>query len=125
METTPPIPAAMPPQRRREPYEAALLEYDLSKLPARIEAALEAIHQRLIERRETATWGERDEIEDALRTLFTLRQRRAAALECANHAARFRIFRFRRSGRGDCQAMHPARIHRSQVAMTLLLHQKV
>jgi len=79
METTPQIPAAMPPQSWREPYEAALLEYDLSKLPARIEAALEAINQRLIERRETATWGERDEIEDALRTLFTLRQRRAAA----------------------------------------------
>jgi hypothetical protein len=77
MEITDPTPAALPAQDWRQPYEAALLEYDPSKLPGRIEIALEAIHQRLIQRRGGPTWEERDEIENALRALFVLRQRRA------------------------------------------------
>jgi CheY-like chemotaxis protein len=62
---------------RREPFEAALLEYDPSKLPERIAVALEAIHRRLLQLRGTPSREEHDKIEDALRTLFNLQERRA------------------------------------------------
>ncbi len=55
-------------------YDAAMVEFDLKKLPERVEAAHQAIRQYLIQKGRT----ERDEIDDALRTLVTLIQRRAA-----------------------------------------------
>ncbi len=48
------------------------------KLPERVEAAHQAIRQYLIQKGRTLSAEERDEIDDALRTLVTLIQRRAA-----------------------------------------------
>ncbi len=58
-------------------YDAAMVEFDLKKLPERVEAARQAIHHR-IQKGHTLSAEERDEIDDALRTLVTLVQRRAA-----------------------------------------------
>ena len=60
---------AEPEQNWRELYEASLLELDRTKLPERVRAACEAIHQRLIQEKETLTWEEHAEINDALRAL--------------------------------------------------------
>jgi hypothetical protein len=76
MERTAPTPTT-PTENWREPYEAALLEYDSGRLPERIAVALEVIHRRLLQLRENPSWEERGKIEDALRTLFSLRERRA------------------------------------------------
>ena len=59
-------------------YDAAMVEFDLKKLPERVEAARQAIHQYRIQKGHTLSAEERDEIDDALRTLVTLVQRRAA-----------------------------------------------
>jgi len=59
-------------------YDAAMVEFDLKKLPERVEAARQAIHQYRIQKGQTLSAEERDEIDDALRTLVTLVQRRAA-----------------------------------------------
>ena len=60
-------------------YDAAMVEFDLKKLPERVEkAAHQAIRQYLIQKGRTLSAEERDEIDDALRTLVTLIQRRAA-----------------------------------------------
>jgi hypothetical protein len=56
-------------QNWRELYEASLLEVDRIKLPERLRVALEAIHQRLIQKEETLSWEEHVEIDDALRAL--------------------------------------------------------
>ncbi len=48
-------------------YDAAMVEFDLNKLP-----------ERVIQKGRTLSAEERDEIDDALRTLVTLIQRRAA-----------------------------------------------
>jgi hypothetical protein len=60
---------AWPEQNWRELYEASLLELDRTKLPERVRAAREAIHQRLIQEKETLTWEEHAEINDALKAL--------------------------------------------------------
>src|SRR6266704_3501539 len=60
--------AAMPTQNWREVYELALLELDTSKLPGRVEAALRAIQQRLLQK-ETLSRKECEETDDALRAL--------------------------------------------------------
>src|SRR5215467_10765442 len=65
---------AWPEQNWRALYEASLLELDRTKLPERVRAACEAIHQRLIQEKETLTWEEHAEINDALKALV----RRAA-----------------------------------------------
>jgi hypothetical protein len=77
MEITDPTSATRPTENWRDPYEAALLEYDPSKLPERIAVALETIHRRLLQLRETSSREEHDKIEDALRTLFSLQESRA------------------------------------------------
>jgi hypothetical protein len=77
MEITDPNSTTRPTENWRDPYEAALLEYDPSKLPERIAVALETIHRRLLELRETPSREEHDKIEDALRTLFSLQESRA------------------------------------------------
>ena len=59
-------------------YDAAMVEFDLKKLPERVEAARQAIHQYRIQKGHTLGAEDRDEIDDALRTLVTLVQRRAA-----------------------------------------------
>ena len=53
----------------RELYEASLLELDRTKLPERVRAAREAIHRRLAQEKETLSWEEHVEIDDALRAL--------------------------------------------------------
>ena len=58
-------------------YNAAFLEVDLAKLPERVEAACQGIHQYRTEKGQTFTVEERRELDDALRVLFTLMQRRA------------------------------------------------
>jgi len=49
--------------------QASLLELDRTKLPERVRAAREAIQQRLIQEKETLTWEEHAEINDALKAL--------------------------------------------------------
>jgi len=58
-----------PEQGWRELYEASLLELDRTKLPERVRAAREAIHRRLVQEKETLSWEEHVEIDDALRAL--------------------------------------------------------
>ena len=58
-----------PEQEWRELYEASLLELDRTKLPERVRAAREAIHRRLAQEKETLSWEEHVEIDDALRAL--------------------------------------------------------
>ena len=53
-------------------YNAAFLEVDLAKLPERVEAACQAIHQHRVQKGHTLTVEERKELDDALRVLFTL-----------------------------------------------------
>ena len=67
----------MPAQNWREVYELALLELDTSKLHGRVDAALRAIQQRLLQK-ETLSRKEREEIDDALRALVELMRRRGA-----------------------------------------------
>ena len=61
--------AAMPTQNWREVYELALIELDASKLPRRVEAALRAIQQRSLQKKETLSRKECEETDDALRAL--------------------------------------------------------
>jgi hypothetical protein len=58
-------------------YNSALIELDLAKLPERVETAREAIHQYRVQKGRTLSVEERDKIDEALRVLFTLMQRRA------------------------------------------------
>ncbi|PYV52876.1 MAG: hypothetical protein DMG97_37150 [Acidobacteria bacterium] len=69
--------AAMPHPTWREWYNAALVEFDLAKLPERVEVACQAIHQHRIQKGHTLTAEDRKELDDALRVLFTLMQRAA------------------------------------------------
>src|SRR5438552_6286919 len=75
---TPAREAAMSNATWKDLYDAAMVEFDLKKLPERVEAAHQAIRQYLIQKGRTLSAEERDEIDDALRTLVTLIQRRAA-----------------------------------------------
>ena len=67
----------MPHPTWREWYNAALVEFDLAKLPERVEVACQAIHQHRIQKGHTLTAEDRKELDDALRVLFTLMQRAA------------------------------------------------
>jgi hypothetical protein len=58
-------------------FNAALIELDLAKLPERVETARQAIHQYRVQKGLTLGMEERDNIDEALRVLFTLMQRRA------------------------------------------------
>jgi hypothetical protein len=65
----------MPDPTWQELYNAAILEFDLTKLPERVEAACHAIHQYRVQKRQSLSAAERKELDDALRLLFTLMQR--------------------------------------------------
>jgi hypothetical protein len=69
--------APMPHPTWQEFYNAALVEFDLAKLPERVEAACQAIHQHRSQKGHTLTAEERKALDDALRVLFTLMQRAA------------------------------------------------
>ena len=58
-------------------YNAAFLEVDLARLPERVEAACQAIHQYRVQKGHTLTAEERKGLDDVLRVLFTLMQRAA------------------------------------------------
>ena len=75
---TPTMEATMSNPTWQDLYDAAMVEFDLKKLPERVEATHQAIRQYLIQKGRTLSAEERDEIDDALRTLVTLIQRRAA-----------------------------------------------
>ena len=68
---------SMPSSDWKALYDAAVLEPSPEKLPARVEAAREAIHRFRIQRGGELTAEEREEIDGALRALFTLLRRRA------------------------------------------------
>src|SRR5207253_9763795 len=63
------IAKSRPEQSWRELYEASLLELDRSKLPERVRTAREAIHRRLVQEKETLSWEEQKEINEAVRAL--------------------------------------------------------
>jgi len=67
----------MPHPTWQDLYNAALVEYDLAKLPERVEAACQAIHQHRVQKGHTLSAEERKQLDDALRVLFTLMQRAA------------------------------------------------
>ena len=67
----------MPTSNWKQLYDAAMLETIADKLPARVEAAREAIHQFRMQRGQDLTAEEREDIDNALRALFTLLRRRA------------------------------------------------
>jgi hypothetical protein len=58
-------------------YNAAFLEVDLGKLPERVKAACQAIHQHRVQKGHALTAEERKELDDALRVLFTLMHKAA------------------------------------------------
>ena len=68
----------MPAQNWRDVYKLALLELDISNLPGRVRAALQAIQQRLRQKKEALNQKEREEISDALRALVEVVRRREA-----------------------------------------------
>ena len=70
--------AAIPAQNWREVYELARLELDISNLPGRVKAALQAIQQRLRQKKEALNQKEREELGDALRALVEVVRRRGA-----------------------------------------------
>ena len=61
----------------QELYNAALVEFDLARLPERVEATCQAIHKHRVQKGHTLTAEERRALDDALRALFTLMQRAA------------------------------------------------
>ena len=67
----------MPDPTWQELYNAAIVEFDLTKLPERVEAASQAIHQYRVRKRQALSAAERNQLDDALRVLFTLMQRAA------------------------------------------------
>ena len=68
--------AAMPHPTWQELYNAALVEFDLARLPERV-GACQAIHQYRVQKGHTLTAEERKGLDDVLRVLFTLMQRAA------------------------------------------------
>jgi len=67
---------SVPTPNWKDLYDAAVLEPSTDKLPARVEAAREAIHEFRIQRGRELSADEREEIDGALRALFTLLRRR-------------------------------------------------
>ena len=60
-------------------YTAALAESEPNKLPGRIEAARQAINERLEEIEGSENNRERDQLDSALHALFTLKARKRSA----------------------------------------------
>jgi hypothetical protein len=69
--------AAMPDPTWQELYNAAIVEFDLTRLPERVEDACHAIHQYRVQKRHTISAAERNELDEALRVLFKLMERAA------------------------------------------------
>ena len=67
----------MPDPTWQELYNTAIVEFDLTKLPERVEAACQAIHQYRVRKRQALSAAERNQLDEALRVLFTLMQRAA------------------------------------------------
>ena len=67
----------MPDPTWQELYNTAIVEFDLTQLPERVEAACHAIHQYRVQKRQALSAAERNQLDDALRVLFTLMQRAA------------------------------------------------
>jgi len=67
----------MPDPTWQELYNAAIVEFDLTRLPERVEAACHAIHQYRVQKRQSLSAAERNELDEALRVLFKLMQRAA------------------------------------------------
>src|SRR2546427_12300633 len=67
----------MPDPTWQELYNAAIVEFDLTKLPERVEAASQAIHQYRVRKRQALSVVDRNQLDDALRVLFTLMRRAA------------------------------------------------
>jgi len=67
----------MPEPTWQELYNAALVEFDLAKLPERVEAACQAIHQYRVRKHHALSAAEHNELDEALRVLFKLMQRAA------------------------------------------------
>jgi hypothetical protein len=67
----------MPDPTWQDLYNAAILEFDLTRLPERVEAACQAIHQYRVRKRQGLSAAERNELDEALRVLFKLMQRAA------------------------------------------------
>ena len=63
----------------QELYKAALFESDPTKLYSRIEAARQAIRQRLEQIEDSGDTRQRQQLDDALYALFTLAARRRSA----------------------------------------------
>jgi len=67
----------MPDPTWQELYNAAIVEFDLTKLPERVEAACDAIHQYRVRKHHALSTAEHSELDEALRLLFKLMQRAA------------------------------------------------
>jgi len=67
----------MPHPTWQELYNAAVLEFDLTRLPERVEAACHAIQQYRVQKRQSLSAAESSELDEALRVLFKLMQRAA------------------------------------------------
>ena len=67
----------MPDPTWQELYNAAIVEFDLTKLPERVEAACHAILQYRVQKRQSLSAAESSELDEALRVLFKLMQRAA------------------------------------------------
>ena len=67
----------MPDATSQELYTAAVVEFDLAKLPERVEAACDAIHQYRVRKHHALSAAEHNELDEALRVLFKLMQRAA------------------------------------------------
>jgi hypothetical protein len=56
----------MPDPTWQELYNAAIVEFDLAKLPERVEAACQAIHQHRVQKGHTLTAEERKELDGCI-----------------------------------------------------------
>ena len=69
--------AAMPHPMWQELYNAAVVEFDLAKLPERVEAACQAIHQHRVQKGILSLWRNTRSLTTLYECLFTLMQRSA------------------------------------------------
>ena len=67
----------MPSPNWKKVYDEAVLETYPEKIPQRVQHACEAIHQYRMMKGNSLSLDEREEIDDALKALFVLVERRA------------------------------------------------
>ena len=74
---------------------AAIVEFDLTKLPEQVEAACDAIHQYRIRKHHALSAAEHSELDEAFDAKFSLRGRSSPSaldlLMCSTRRARARI----------------------------------